>query len=1422
MPTSASGRSAIAGERGIAVAGPVTGSVFVTGDNVSVELKVGPESGALLERMALLQKPRIRKRRSAAPPPRFPNHLDRVAEASLVVSALQTEPVNVHGEAGIGKTYVLCDVANRPREELARGDAVYLFARGKSKDDVLQAIFDELYSSTPPTRPSSAQVIDLLRGRKPLLLLDSLELERDEAQALVLSLPTCAVVAASRSRVLWDGRALPLAGLDQNDANALIEHELGRALEPKEAAAAEWLWQTLEGHPLRLRQTVGAVKELGRSLSVSRLSDVRPDDGLLDEAVRSLSRNERLALAVLVLLDGVDIGAERLAQLVDEPDVTATLEKLERLGLAESHSPRYSATGVVEADSALVSDVLPDARRRLVDWLLGWLRTDPRLQDVSRELPALITAVRLAHGSGRLRETVELGRAIDAALALSRRWDAWHEVLRSVLEAARTVGDRHGEAWALHQLGTRAACLGDTPGAEATLREALEIRRQLGDDEGAGVTEHNLEVGLRPPPLLARIWNRWLFTVPLSVILGGILAALMLSGGGAAAAIVLSKGGDGGVPTTEPHETARLAITFRGDGSGSVSIDPGGRVCRQDCESRLDTGTHVELRPAGAAGSRFTGWRGCSDAAGRVCELTLTEDVTLAAVFVRRKRATRELQVSVVNGRVTSEPTGIDCPSACTRLFPLGIKVTLKATEQAPFALESWRGCSRERGAECVVVMDQDRQVRAVFRRTEEPTHTIKVRVLGPDEKTIGGTVTNDVGGITCPGECQGIFSQGTTVTLKATASSGFAFDSWDGCPESEATVCRVTMDADHVVTAVFRAEDVPEQPTLTPSAHHFGSVEILISSEPFSFTLTAGSDALRPQAQLSATKDFKLVNTCDTTLAAKATCTLDVTFTPVAEGGLSATLTVTAGGATLTASLTGTGTVLPPTLEPPAHDFGTIDVGETGRPFSFVLTAGSESLDVNASVGDTKDFELDGNCTTSLPRHQTCTLEVTFSPVAKGERRATLRVRPVGIPSLTASLTGIGKSLPPTLSPRSHDFGSVEIFTSSDPFSFTLRAGSEALRPQAQLSATKDFKLAKTCNTKLAAKETCALDVIFTPVAEGTRSATLTVNAGGSTLTSSLTGIGKILPPTLTPPSHDFGTVDVGKGGKSYSFTLTAGSEPLGFTAALVGTKDFSLRESCPVTLDRHERCMLDVTFTPIAEGLRGATLRVKPPFGRRLISTVTGTGTLLPPVLVPTKLDFGTIYLKSASKPRTITVTAGSLAIGPLAPTTSSKEFSVSRNGCGGTVAPFTSCTFDVVFAPTVFRDRRATLSVAAGGTSLSASLQGYGWARATWFTDRKALSLSVFRAGESTTGTVKVAVSRLSAAPLLYRDVLVSGSPYFSAKSNCGSIVPVGSSCTVTVTFAPTGPLNDTNNRATLTIRSRNGGTRTVSLYGYYAPE
>src|SRR5207249_5574264 len=80
---------------------------------------------------------------------------------------------------------------------------------------------------------------------------------------------------------------------------------------------------------------------------------------------------------------------------------------------------------------------------------------------------------------------------------------------------------------------------------------------------------------------------------------------------------------------------------------------------------------------------------------------------------------------------------------------------------------------------------------------------------------------------------------------------------------------------------------------------------------------------------------DFGQTNNCPlspSTLAANATCTINVTFTPAATGSRSATLTVTdnAGNSPQTAGVSGTGVGPTATLSPTSLTFSKQNVNTT------------------------------------------------------------------------------------------------------------------------------------------------------------------------------------------------------------------------------------------------------------------------------------------------------------------------------------------------------------------------------------------------------------------------------------------------------------------------------------------------------------
>src|SRR5262249_41299316 len=99
-----------------------------------------------------------------------------------------------------------------------------------------------------------------------------------------------------------------------------------------------------------------------------------------------------------------------------------------------------------------------------------------------------------------LEEVERLGRSIEGTLAVSGRWGAWANTLQQILRAAQVMKKPAEVAWAMHQLGTRALCMNDASAAMSYLNHALSMRRSIGDEIGALVTKHNLDLLLSPPP----------------------------------------------------------------------------------------------------------------------------------------------------------------------------------------------------------------------------------------------------------------------------------------------------------------------------------------------------------------------------------------------------------------------------------------------------------------------------------------------------------------------------------------------------------------------------------------------------------------------------------------------------------------------------------------------------------------------------------------------------------------------------------------------------------------------------------------------------------------------------------------------------------------------------------------------------------
>jgi N,N-dimethylformamidase beta subunit-like, C-terminal/HYDIN/CFA65/VesB-like, Ig-like domain/Cep192 domain 4 len=619
---------------------------------------------------------------------------------------------------------------------------------------------------------------------------------------------------------------------------------------------------------------------------------------------------------------------------------------------------------------------------------------------------------------------------------------------------------------------------------------------------------------------------------------------------------------------------------------------------------------------------------------------------------------------------------------------------------------------------------------------------------------------------------------------------------------------------------------------TLSPTSLAFGTQQVGATTFAQTTTLTnTGTGALTISSiAVSGTSagDYAQTNTCPTTLAANASCTISVTFSPTAAGSRSAGITVTddAAGSPHSVALTGTGTAPAVTLTPTSLTFGSQLTGTTSAAQSSTLqNTGTAPLVISSVLtggADAADFAQTSTCPVSpatLAVGATCSISVTFTPGATGARAGSVAISddaPGSPQSLSLSGTGTAGAPAVSLSPSSLDFGSRAVGTTSPAQTSTLtNTGTAALTiSNVAVSGANaaDFAQSNDCPTgpaTLAVGATCTISVTFAPTQSGTRTASVTVtdDAATSPQTIAVAGTGLAPAVTLTPTSLTFGSQLTGTTSAGQSSTLrNSGTAPLTISSVAVSganAGDFAQTNDCPVapaTLAANATCTVTVTFSPSAAGARTASVS----FTDTASDTpqtlgLSGTGAAPAPAvsLSPSSLAFGSQRVGTTTAAQTTTLTntgTGALTISSIGVTGANAGDYAQTNTCPSTLAANAGCTISVTFSPSAAGSRTASITVtdSATGSPHNVSLTGTGTAPSV------TLSPTSLTYATQTVGTTSAAqtstLTNSGSAPLAISSIGIVGTNAgdFAQTNNCpsgGSTLAAGASCTVSVTFSPT---------------------------------
>jgi hypothetical protein len=276
-----------------------------------------------------------------------------------------------------------------------------------------------------------------------------------------------------------------------------------------------------------------------------------------------------------------------------------------------------------------------------------------------------------------------------------------------------------------------------------------------------------------------------------------------------------------------------LYVDWDGPGSVTVASSDGGSF---DCSAANCTATYpdaigVTLTPHATAA--FLTWDTAGPCIGGtgVCHLSHSNGplARATAIFQYKLRLNFfPFQGSVQITASDSDPLSAKCSfSGCTYMYLGGTTLTLTALPHSNDAFTGWDGACSGTASTCDIVMSTDQTVGASFTTL---TYPLQVNILGDGNP---GTITSFPSGISCPPTCNASFDNGQSVTLSASANTGYTFGAWGDPPCSGSGLCIVAMNSSQSVDGLFEVKTTTKVTTKPATAKPGQAVKFTAMVKP-------------------------------------------------------------------------------------------------------------------------------------------------------------------------------------------------------------------------------------------------------------------------------------------------------------------------------------------------------------------------------------------------------------------------------------------------------------------------------------------------------------------------------------------------------------------------------------------------------------
>jgi hypothetical protein len=492
----------------------------------------------------------------------------------------------------------------------------------------------------------------------------------------------------------------------------------------------------------------------------------------------------------------------------------------------------------------------------------------------------------------------------------------------------------------------------------------------------------------------------------------------------------------------------------------------------------------------------------------------------------------------------------------------------------------------------------------------------------------------------------------------------------------------------------------------IAPTSLTFAPQVVDLSGSPSAaqtITVTNMGNKTGSVPPISISGPYAQTNTCPSSLAPNARCTIEVTFVPNAVGAINGV--VAAGSSHV--SLSGAG-LAPVGLQPTALDFGTVAVGGTAPAQTVTLTNNQSTSLTISTIATSGNFSQANNCSSSLPSGATCTLNITFQPTSKESlvgaisvsTDATLAAQPVGLSGIGSGTVGSSVSFSKT-----HlDFGMQEAGTTSAVQTVTLsNTNAAASLTVTSVTPSSGYTSSDTCAGKIIPPNgSCSIAVTFQPTANLVPIAypgaiTVADSDPTSPQVVGLSGAG-VAPIVASPPSLDFGTIYYNSTSQPQTLTfknVDKAAESLSITPYIpfVGTDN-----NCPESLASGKQCSIALTLGPGQAGPADGVVTADFSSGGFLSPQVVNLSACRTEVIrTPLSLNFGAVSVGDTSAPQTVTIGGGTFGFSAFSISGANpSDFAVGNNSCG-TQLNGGMCSLDLTFTPAAAGIRVASLEIA-----------------------------------------------------------------------------------------------------------------------------